>query len=427
MTTGNEADLAALEYLRLLLEDPETRVIAMFVEGLKHAERLPALAVRAAREDKFIVAAKVGRSDVGRRAALAHTAHVAGDDVAYDAVFRHYGIARAYDQEELMDFAMAFSRAKLPAGDRIGVLTMSGGAGAWMADALDEVGLAVPLLSEQLQLDPGDDPPLWVGDQPGRLDRAGGETAGGMAPLVAELGASGEVDAIVLVFPLASAKLLAREQEAITRAIAETPVPVLVYTYSGAGADSVELAARANFAFYTSSHRTARVLRALVDQAQLRRRGVPEPPPRADAGGEPIVGRPRLEHDAARAVLAAAGVDPKLAGSAMVRAHRDPDHGPIVAVELAGRRTVVPAPLTVDEAMDAVAGLGASSGLAAAVSAVSMLIATHPEIAEIDLPAAVVVLGDIPPMSRAALRRRLNPSCKRREKSCLRSTTPASP
>ncbi len=101
VSTGNEADLGALEVVAYLLDDPATRVVALLVEGFRDDEDLGPVAERAEEMGKALVVAKIGRSPAGVEAAAAHTAHRAGDDEEYQKVFARYGVIRVYDQEDL--------------------------------------------------------------------------------------------------------------------------------------------------------------------------------------------------------------------------------------------------------------------------------------------------------------------------------------
>jgi acetyltransferase len=87
ISTGNEADLDFTDFARYLLDDPDTRVIAGFVEGFKRADKFLEVAKLAAERGKPIVLIKIGRSELGARAARSHTAALTGADARYDAIF----------------------------------------------------------------------------------------------------------------------------------------------------------------------------------------------------------------------------------------------------------------------------------------------------------------------------------------------------
>jgi len=130
ITTGNEGDLESLDFVDHLLDEGETGVIVMFIEGLKSPGRFAEVASKAADKGVPIVMMKIGRSEAGQRAAVSHTAHLTGADTAYDAIFERYGIIRVFDQEELLSVAAALARFPHVPVTKVGIVSTSGGAGA---------------------------------------------------------------------------------------------------------------------------------------------------------------------------------------------------------------------------------------------------------------------------------------------------------
>ncbi|MCL4465354.1 MAG: acetate--CoA ligase family protein [Chloroflexi bacterium] len=150
ISSGNEADLEFADYVDYVLDDPEVRVIAGYVEGLKNGGKLKEVARKAASLGKPIVLIKVGRSSAGTRAARSHTGSMTGTDAVYSAAFEELGIVRADTEEQLLDYASAFlSSARLPQGRGVGIVTQSGGAGVLAADRAEMVGLVVPELQDE--------------------------------------------------------------------------------------------------------------------------------------------------------------------------------------------------------------------------------------------------------------------------------------
>lgn len=150
ISVGNEADIDIVEALEFLGEDPDTRAISLYIEGLRRVG--PFLeAARRITPRKPVVAQYVGGSAAGARAGLSHTGAVAGPDALYEGLFRQAGILRVNSVEEL--YAVGWALAVLPplCGNRIAVLTNSGGPGSAMANALNSAGLEVPLFSARLQ------------------------------------------------------------------------------------------------------------------------------------------------------------------------------------------------------------------------------------------------------------------------------------
>lgn len=144
VSMGNEAMVTTADVIDHLVEDDATRVIALFLEEIRHAPRFVELARRAQAAGKPIVALKVGRSPAGQRTALAHTGAVAGDAAVVDAVLRQLGVVRVRGLEELLVTAGLLGYAPPLRGRRMGVVTASGGACDIIADRASEEGIELP-------------------------------------------------------------------------------------------------------------------------------------------------------------------------------------------------------------------------------------------------------------------------------------------
>jgi acyl-CoA synthetase (NDP forming) len=151
VSAGNESDLGAGEFLDYMVQDASTDVILLFIEGIRDVDKFMVAARRAAEVGKPVIVTKVGRSGAGQRAAASHTASMAGWSAAYDAVFAKYGFIVSNDLDEAVAIAAVFASNPLPRGDRVAVLTVSGGAGIWGADTVSMQGLQVPALSQAIQ------------------------------------------------------------------------------------------------------------------------------------------------------------------------------------------------------------------------------------------------------------------------------------
>jgi acyl-CoA synthetase (NDP forming) len=144
VSTGNEADISLPEVIEGLVEDESTRVVLGYVEGIREASSFRA-ALEHARDRRVPVCLmKVGRSERGATAAQSHTGALAGQDTVYDGLFEQYGVFRATDVDHLLDLGRILASTKRPAGPRLSIVTLSGGAGVLMTDAADDVGLEVP-------------------------------------------------------------------------------------------------------------------------------------------------------------------------------------------------------------------------------------------------------------------------------------------
>ncbi|WP_114907720.1 acetate--CoA ligase family protein [Ornithinimicrobium murale] len=143
VTTGNEAGATVTDCLAYLVERPEVTVLAATSEGLRDPEAFVHVASRAAQLGKPLVFVKAGRSAAGMAAAQSHTASISGGDDVFDAVCRQYGVLRADSLEQALDWLSVFQTQRRLVGNRIGLLTGSGGSGVMMADVAHDVGLDV--------------------------------------------------------------------------------------------------------------------------------------------------------------------------------------------------------------------------------------------------------------------------------------------
>lgn len=148
VSLGNQMDLTESDLLPALAEDPNTRVVAMYLEGVRDGVSFIQRACQVTPE-KPVVAIKVGRSTLGRQAVASHTGALAGEDVAYEAAFHRAGVIRAQTSEEMFDWARALAWCPLPKGRRMAVLTNAGGPGAIAVDALEANNLLIAQFSQQ--------------------------------------------------------------------------------------------------------------------------------------------------------------------------------------------------------------------------------------------------------------------------------------
>src|SRR6516162_1274876 len=149
ISTGNEADLDFADFARYLLDDPDTRVIAGFVEGFKQAEKFLEVAKLAAERGKPIVLIKIGRSELGAKAARSHTAALTGMDARYDAIFAQYGVIRVHDYDDLLEVSQLLAHCPKPSVPGIAVVSHSGGISSLTADMCGQAALDLPPLGEE--------------------------------------------------------------------------------------------------------------------------------------------------------------------------------------------------------------------------------------------------------------------------------------
>ena len=145
---GNAAYVDEVDLLEYLLHDKQTEVIVMYIEGVKRGKELIEIAKKVTKV-KPVIVIKAGVTDEGAKAAHSHTASLAGNNEAYDALFKQFGFIKAKDLSELLSFAKIFSSENLPRGDRVAIVTNGGGTGVLATDAVYLNGLRLAEFSEE--------------------------------------------------------------------------------------------------------------------------------------------------------------------------------------------------------------------------------------------------------------------------------------
>ena len=148
VSLGNMADMNETSFMELLAEDPNTKVILVYVEGIKEGKRFLNVAPATTRK-KPVIFLKSGTSNAGARAAASHTGSIAGSQVAYAEAFRRCGVLRANSIEELFNLGIAFSSQPIPRGRNVAIITNAGGPSIVAADACSQHGLNLAWLSPQ--------------------------------------------------------------------------------------------------------------------------------------------------------------------------------------------------------------------------------------------------------------------------------------
>ncbi|MBM3358282.1 MAG: acetate--CoA ligase family protein [Betaproteobacteria bacterium] len=149
VTTGNEIGVSTLDFVDYFIRDPHTELIVGYIEGLKDAHRLLEVGNRALAAGKPILMWKVGNTEQGQQAARSHTANLGGAMALYKAAFRQGGILQVEDIQDVVDYGRAFGCGRLPGGNRLAIITISGGAGILMTDECIGRGMQVPQLAPE--------------------------------------------------------------------------------------------------------------------------------------------------------------------------------------------------------------------------------------------------------------------------------------
>ncbi len=260
VSIGNQCDLELADYADLLLDDDDTKVVMLFIEAVKTPAKFIALAHKAAEREKPLIVAKVGRFKAAARAVASHTGSLSGADSAYDAVFRRWGVIRAESVEDMLDTAALFTRHNLPRGNRVAVVSATGGTAAWLTDTLEAHGFELP------EIDAGRQkrlmefiPPYGSPRNPVDITAQG---LRGYAPALKVVADSPAHDAFVLAITLAQEVRIAREGDELAQIIHGSHKPMLVYTYSNASDKAKAMMAAWDLHYFTRMPGAARALEA---------------------------------------------------------------------------------------------------------------------------------------------------------------------
>ena len=150
LSVGNKADIDLVDCLEYLGKDPETKAIALYIEGLKRPRLFLETARKISRQ-KPIVALYVGGTEAGARSSASHTGAICSPAKLYSDMFRQAGIIEAPTIEELYQWTWALANQPVPSSNRISILTHSGGPATSIADACNKNGLQVPEFSLKTQ------------------------------------------------------------------------------------------------------------------------------------------------------------------------------------------------------------------------------------------------------------------------------------
>jgi acetyltransferase len=294
---GNQADVNESDLLDAVAADPETRVIACYLEGVADGLRFLG-ALRRAAAVKPVVLLKAGRSPEGARAVSSHTGALAGSDRAFDAAVRQAGALRVDTVEELFDLARGLASQPLPRGHRLVVVTNGGGLGIVATDAARAAGLTVEPPGEAVRRRLAEGLPVTAGlGNP--VDLVGDADARRYGHALHSLGSDSADAMLVLLTPQAAtdAASIARTIVGATRG---WPIPVAAAFVGGARvAPGVRVLEEAGIPCYAFPETAVKTLAGMTRLAS-RRAAVTPPPPRAVdparsrawlAGLGPIAGR----------------------------------------------------------------------------------------------------------------------------------------
>lgn len=316
VTSGNEADIGASELIDCYVDDPDTRVILAYLEGVTDGRAFMRAARRALAARKPLVVLKAGNTDQGRRAAASHTANLTGDYDIYRAAFRQCGVLEVADLDEAADLVLCLLSGRLPKGRNVAVMGGSGGAAAMFADRADELNLLLPPLAEPtLQVLKSSLPPLSSLKNP--IDYTAGYPRAESGPefqraFAAVLDDPG-IDQLAVMFAAAGRRQLQVGGELLARAASSTKKPIVVFSgmTPEIAPEGLALMRKAGIPVVPSPKRAAAAMSRLADCAAALERH--EARAGAPGIGEMVFpdlpsGAATLDEHESKMIIAAAGV-----------------------------------------------------------------------------------------------------------------------
>jgi acetate---CoA ligase (ADP-forming) len=149
VSSGNEVSLDLVDYLSFLIDDPDTKLITLMVEGVRRPKEFMRVAADALNQNKPLLIVKLGRSEMGKRQAISHTGALAGSDEVFDAACKRLGLIRCPTLEDLTELALAFIPGRIPRGSRAAIVVNSGGMKGLLCDHCDELNTNLAQLSDR--------------------------------------------------------------------------------------------------------------------------------------------------------------------------------------------------------------------------------------------------------------------------------------
>lgn len=276
IATGNGTSLDFLDYATFLVEQTDPRVLVLYLESTPSPEKLETLLRAARRNNKPIIAAKMGKSDAGATAAVSHTGNLigGGSDKTMRSVLAFHGVTLVEDMREIVAVSEVFSRYcnMPPLGKRVGILSPSGGAGIWMTDTCSDAGLSIPALDEETRSDLQELLPTYgIIGNPVDITAQGAYQLQYAAPL-AVLAKSPAFDSIVCMTSTLNPHLLQADRDSLVELREKCPKPIVFCSYTRVHPDARAILGEAGFPCIEGMRDAASALVALAEYGEYLRR-----------------------------------------------------------------------------------------------------------------------------------------------------------
>ncbi len=262
---GNQADLSLSDFLEWLGQDKETKVIALYIEGLKDGRKFIKTASKISKL-KPIVVIKAGRTEIGEKAVSSHTASLAGNYQVYKAVFRQSGLIEVETLEELFDTVKALAwQPKIKNG--IGIITNGGGCGVLISDYCQELGIKLPKLKkstiEKIEK-PGIISPSYSKENP--LDIVGDALSGQYELAIESVLEQDDINGLIIIQTLQAMTDVKKNAKIIIRAKKRWPKKAIICSFLGGKFTQlgIKLLEENKIPNYQELKRTAKAFKSLI-------------------------------------------------------------------------------------------------------------------------------------------------------------------
>lgn len=264
---GNALDVSEADLLEYLAEDQTTKVIVLYIEGVKDGRKFLEKAKNAAKK-KPVIVIKGGLSSEGSRAAQSHTGSLAGSPEVYMAAFRQAGLVQAANMEEVFNFARAFITEPLPAGKRVQIITDGGGYGVLAADAVAENGLELAQLSNEAKKAISEKCPSYVVVE-NPIDLTGDTDNERCGLSLQQVLQDKNVDMVLMIVLFQVPKLDERIVEIVAETARERKKPLVVMSAGGSYSESLKMALeKKGISTFSSPNDAVRALKALWEYSE---------------------------------------------------------------------------------------------------------------------------------------------------------------
>ena len=277
VSSGNELNLDLADYINFMVDDPDTKMIACMVEGIRRPEAFIEAARRALAAEKPIVMVKLGRSEAGQAAAQSHTGALASDQAVFEAVCQKYGVVRAYSLDEMIDICLVLQQRRWARGPRIGMVGYSGGGKGLFLDYAEDEGAVIGAVSEdsvatiEELIDRG-----LSGQNPVDCGAGIATRLKDVTKVCLTLANDPGIDVFAMQGQLPTTPDDTTDHTIFSDVVAGTDKPVIAYTrvLQNVTADGLAFQAKAGLPFVQTLPAAVRSLQALIKYSAARDRGV---------------------------------------------------------------------------------------------------------------------------------------------------------